>query len=153
MLLSVHPRHATSILGGGKTVELRRQRVAVPAGTSMVLYATSPTKAIIGTVTITDIHIDTPRRVWTQYRRRTGITRSEYDSYMAGAAQASAIVLASPRQIATPIPLSFLRSSGSFQPPQSYRYIGPKELWELVAGHASADELMSHLGATVILAR
>ncbi|WP_272923784.1 hypothetical protein [Streptomyces sp. SID3343] len=29
----------------------------------------------------------------------------------------------------------------------------PKELWELVAGHASVDEPMTHLGVTGVVAR
>ncbi|WP_237302536.1 ASCH domain-containing protein [Streptomyces sp. S063] len=46
LLLSLHPRFATAILNGEKTVELRRQRVAVPPGTPVIIYATSPTMAL-----------------------------------------------------------------------------------------------------------
>lgn len=152
MLLSVHPRHAASILAGSKTVELRRQRVAVPAGTVMVLYATAPTKAIVGTALILGVHTDTPQRVWTRYRGKTGITRKEYDDYMLGSSRASAVLLTDAREIDKPIPLEFLRSHQKFQPPQSYRYIGIKELWDMVTDHASADELMACLSSAALTA-
>ena len=37
MLLSVHPRFANAILAGSKTVEVRRQRVAAPPGTPVLI--------------------------------------------------------------------------------------------------------------------
>lgn len=149
LLLSLHPRFATAILDGSKTVELRRQRVAVPAGTPVVLYATSPVMALLGTARISQVDTAPPLTLWRQHRTRCGIDRSEYDSYMHGALQASALLLISPHALSQPVPLAHLRTSGTFHPPQSYRYVTTRELGELVGRHAAADELLAQLRTAV----
>ncbi|KOG90187.1 hypothetical protein ADK38_10105 [Streptomyces varsoviensis] len=123
MLLSVHPRFATAILAGSKTVEVRRQRVAAPRGTTVVLYATSPTMALVGLARIAAVSVGSPREVWRAHRSRTGISRGEFDAYMSGATQASGLTLEAPQPFDEPVPLSALRAAGTFHPPQSYRYL------------------------------
>ncbi|GAA2357091.1 ASCH domain-containing protein [Streptomyces carpaticus] len=128
MLLSVHPRFATAILAGSKTVEVRRQRVAAPPGTPVLLYATAPTMALVGMARIASIHVGSPREVWWEHRARTGISRREYDAYMVGATRASGLTLEDPVPFDEPVPLSALRSAGTFHPPQSYRYLRSADL-------------------------
>ncbi|MFE2295639.1 ASCH domain-containing protein [Streptomyces sp. NPDC059452] len=132
MLLSVHPRFATAILAGTKTVEVRRQRVAAPPGTPVLLYATAPTMAIVGLARIASVRVASPREVWTASRTKAGISRREYDEYMSGAIQASGLSLEAPVAFQAPVPLSALRASGSFHPPQSYRYLTGEDLRKLV---------------------
>ncbi|GAB2583753.1 ASCH domain-containing protein [Streptomyces capparidis] len=133
MLLSVHPRFAAAILDGSKTVEVRRQRVAAPPGTPVVLYATAPTMALVGMARIAAVHVASPKEVWSAHRARTGITRREYDAYMSGAAQASGLTLEDPVSFVEPVPLSALRAAGAFRPPQSYRYMKSDDLRQLAA--------------------
>ncbi|MFC9534346.1 ASCH domain-containing protein [Streptomyces sp. NPDC056975] len=128
MLLSVHPRFATAILDGSKTVEVRRQRVAAPPGTPVLLYATAPTMALVGAARIASIRVASPREVWSAHRSQTGISRSEYDSYMSGATQASGLTLQDPVSFEIPVPLDALRTAGAFHPPQSYRYLKRDDL-------------------------
>lgn len=128
MLLSVHPRFATAILAGSKTVEVRRQRVAAPPGTAVFLYATAPTMAIVGMARIAAVHVASPREVWSASRSRTGITRREYDAYMSGATQASGLTLEAPVTFDAPVSLDALRAEGTFHPPQSYRYLKIEDL-------------------------
>lgn len=71
MLLSVHPRFATAILAGTKTVEVRRQRVAAPSGIPVLLYATAPTMAIVGMARIASVQVASPARFgWPAARAR-----------------------------------------------------------------------------------
>lgn len=128
MLLSVHPRFATAILAGSKTVEVRRQRVAAPPGTPVLLYATAPTMALVGMVRIASVHVGSPKEVWSAHRAQTGITQREYDAYMDGATQASGLTLEDPVPFDEPVPLSALRAAGAFHPPQSYRYLRSADL-------------------------
>ncbi|MDJ0466854.1 ASCH domain-containing protein [Streptomyces sp. H27-C3] len=139
MLLSVHPRFATAILAGDKTVEVRRQRVAAPPGTAVLLYATAPTKAIVGMARIASVHVATPTEVWSASRNRAGISRREYDTYMDGAVQASGLTLEAPITFGTPVPLTALRAAGAFHPPQSYRYLRPEDLRRMTAAATSTD--------------
>ncbi|MGX1950799.1 ASCH domain-containing protein [Streptomyces anulatus] len=132
MLLSVHPRFATAILAGTKTVEVRRQRVAAPPGTPVLLYATAPTMAIVGLARIASVQVASPREIWSASRTAAGISRREYDAYMSGALQASGLSLEAPVAFESPVPLAALRASGPFHPPQSYRYLTGEDLRKMV---------------------
>lgn len=143
MLLSVHPRFATAILAGSKTVEVRRQRVAAPPGTPVLLYATAPTMALVGMAHIAAVQVGTPRQVWSAARARTGISRREYDQYMSGATQASGITLKEPVTFDEPVPLAALRAAGTFHPPQSYRYLKAEDLRQVTAAAPVADAALS----------
>ncbi|MFF7717661.1 hypothetical protein [Streptomyces sp. NPDC007988] len=145
LLLSLHPRFATAILNGDKTVELRRQRVAVPPGTPVVIYATSPVMALTGAARLVSVDTAEPGQIWRRHRTACGITRAEYTAYMDGASHASALLLCSPRPLSSPVPLDHLRATGAFHPPQSYRYLTPQLLKQLVAGHDTSDELLGWL--------
>ncbi|WP_327738249.1 ASCH domain-containing protein [Streptomyces nojiriensis] len=142
MLLSVHPRFATAILAGTKTVEVRRQRVAAPPGTPVLLYATAPTMAIVGMARIASVQVASPREVWTASRTSTGISRREYDDYMSGATRASGLSLEEPVAFEEPVPLAALRASGSFHPPQSYRYLTGEDLRKLAAATLLKSEAL-----------
>ncbi|MEU2559569.1 ASCH domain-containing protein [Streptomyces longispororuber] len=147
MLLSVHPRFATAILAGSKTVEVRRQRVAAPPGTPVLLYATAPTMALVGMARIAAVHVASPKDVWSAHRTQTGITRREYDAYMSGATQASGLTLEAPVSFEQPVPLSALRAAGTFHPPQSYRYMKSDDLRQVaVAGPVAGIALREALG-------
>ncbi|MGW7647129.1 ASCH domain-containing protein [Streptomyces bobili] len=146
LLLSLHPRFATAILTGAKTVELRRQRVAVPPGTPVIIYATSPAMALTGTARLTGVETATPAQIWRRHRSACGISKAEYTAYMDGATQASALLLDSPRPLTATVPLAHLRHNGAFHPPQSYRYLALHTLRTLIDGHSAATELLSHLG-------
>ncbi|MFI6444891.1 ASCH domain-containing protein [Kitasatospora sp. NPDC050543] len=152
LLLSVHPRFATAILAGSKTVEVRRQRVAVPPGTPVVLYATAPTMALVGMARVAAVQVGTPREVWSASRSRTGITRREYDEYMSGAAQASGLTLEEPVTFEEPVPLSALRSAGAFHPPQSYRYVAGDALRQMAEASAATNTALLGMLSTPALA-
>ncbi|MFK4106146.1 ASCH domain-containing protein [Streptomyces sp. NPDC019531] len=145
LLLSLHPRFATAILTGAKTVELRRQRVAVPPGTLVIIYATSPVMALTGTARLTGVDTAAPGQIWRRHRTNCGISKAEYTAYMNGADHASALLLDTPRPLSSPVPLDHLRTTSAFHPPQSYRYLTTEVLQQLVAGHDAADELLGQL--------
>ena len=139
LLMSVRPRFAEAILNGTKTVELRRTRVSASLGTRIVLYATAPTMAVVGVVTLEDRDTDRPAIIWRRYRQHLALERHEFDSYLAGTALATALTLSSPQWLEQPHPLAYLRGESVFNPPQSYRYIAPgdpyllRELGRVVA--------------------
>ncbi|MGW5659855.1 ASCH domain-containing protein [Streptomyces sp. NPDC003758] len=142
LLMSLHPRYATAILDGRKSVELRRQRVAVPPGTKVILYATSPVMALVGTATVTAVQVGTPSEIWKTHKKHGAISRRDYLAYMEGAEQASALLLDAARRFSDPVPLAHLRAGGSFHPPQSYRYVDPDTLRGWVQGHPTAEEVL-----------
>ncbi|MEV6742434.1 ASCH domain-containing protein [Streptomyces sp. NPDC051104] len=145
IVLSLHPQYASAILNGDKTVELRRQRVAVPAGTPVIIYATSPVMALTGTARLTAVDSAPPAQLWRRHKAACGLSKAEYTRYMDGATQASALLLDHPRPLSSTVPLAHLRATSAFHPPQSYRYLTQEALRELVSGHEAAGELLDRL--------
>lgn len=138
IVLSLRPRFADAILNGSKTAELRRQRVNAPPGTPVILYSSSPVMAVVGTARIAAIHTCSPDQAWQQYRRRLGLTRDEFDTYLDGSSIACVLELTAVQTLDSPLPLHQLRRTATFQPPQSYRYLSaddPAALRELSALH------------------
>jgi predicted transcriptional regulator len=140
LLLSLRPRFATAILDGSKTVELRRTRIAALPGTLLVLYASSPIMAVVGTAILLDRHTASPSTIWRTHRVALGLERGEFFEYLAGADQATAITIGNPQALPDPFTLAWLRDHAGFQPPQSYRYIAPSDpapLHNLAAAYVS----------------
>jgi len=94
LLLSVKPRFAESILNGTKTAEIRRQCPAVQPGTLVIIYATKPVGAIVGTARISDISYGSPDEMWAHHHMHVGIEKGEFDTYLAGASVAYVLLLA-----------------------------------------------------------
>lgn len=138
VLLSVRPRFADALLKGTKTVEVRRRAVRLDAGAVCLLYASSPTRALTGALTLAGIDHGTPDELWRRHGPRTALTRDEYDDYLDGRSTACALVVAAYLAFHTPVPLAELRRrNDAFVPPQSYRFVNDGELRALLNGEAA----------------
>lgn len=136
LVLSLRPRFAESILNGTKTVELRRTRLSAPEGTCLILYASAPVMAVLGTAILAGRDTDTPEKIWRRHRRAVGLSRAEYEEYLAGARLATAVTVVSPQRLAMAYTLSALRNQAPFQPPQSFRFLSeedPAQLHDMAA--------------------
>ncbi|MFD9735734.1 hypothetical protein [Umezawaea sp. NPDC059074] len=127
LLLSLRPRFADAILDRSKTVELRRTRIAAPAGTQLILYSSTPVMAVVGVATLMDRDVDTPARIWRRYRTKMGLSRAEFDQYFEGADLATAVVVGNATRLVDAHTLAYLRSQTGFHPPQSFRYLSSKD--------------------------
>ncbi len=145
LLLSVRPRFAESIMDGSKVAEIRRQRPNIAAGTPVIIYATLPVAAVVGSARLGEVHRGRPDEMWSNYQGFMGVTRVEFDEYLAGAEAAHILMLADVQRLETPLALSRMREISNFRPPRSYRYIDRESLSVLVDGHPSEDVLLSLL--------
>lgn len=127
LLLSLRPRFAEAILSGVKTVELRRRPISAQPNTPIILYASSPTKAIVGTVRLRDVHALAPNDAWHAHQHSLGLTRCEFDAYLDGSPCAYLLLLHRICTLDRPLPLNDLRRDGPFQPPQSFRYVADSD--------------------------
>lgn len=124
VLLSVKPRFADAITSGTKTVELRRRGLDARPGATVVLYASAPTMAIVGTAQLCEVLSLPHPEAWRRFQDALGVSRKEFDAYLDGSATAVLLRLTCPQRLDRPITLQQLRSAaGSFWPPQSYRYV------------------------------
>jgi predicted transcriptional regulator len=145
LLLSVRPQFAESILEGSKTAEIRRQRPDVRPGTLVIIYATKPIGAIVGTARVSGLSQGSPGEIWEQHKAHVSITRKDFDSYLDGVATAYALLLERVQRLVPLLTLEEMRAATSFQPPQSYRYVTKSMLNNLVSGHPEGDSLLTML--------
>lgn len=136
LFISVKPRYADAILDGRKTVELRRTRPNLPDGSLIILYSSTPMRAVVGWAQLTGVREGTPVEIWDGYGDAAAITEVDYDAYFDGTDQAFAIELDDVVAAEQPIPLSTIRELG-IQPPQSWRYV-PAEVMLQIQASASA---------------
>ncbi len=133
IFLSVKPKYAERILNGGKTVELRRIRPAISKGDRIILYVSSPAKAVRAISTVDKVSSGDPSRLWREVGEEAGITRAEFYDYFERAKAAVAIHIKDVEELSKPIPLAILRELWpGFRPPQNYRYFSPDELSSLL---------------------
>jgi predicted transcriptional regulator len=122
LFISVKPRYADAILDGRKTVELRRTRPNLPNGSLVILYSSTPTRAVVGWAQLIGVREGTPIEIWDEYGTAADIEELDYEAYFDGTDQAFALELDEVVAAPQPIPLSVIRSIG-IQPPQSWRYV------------------------------
>ncbi|MEI2270239.1 ASCH domain-containing protein [Microbacterium sp. No. 7] len=123
VLLSVKPRFARAILEGRKTVEVRRRFPQIPTGTTVVLYSSSPERAVLGTVRLKRaIRVD-PNAVWETYSADIGIEEDALEDYLAGADSSTVLQVEAPESWSRPVSLGLLREIFGLEPPQSFRYL------------------------------
>lgn len=126
-LFSIHPLYAEAILGGGKTVEFRRQSPASDV-THIMIYATSPRQRVVGLCSVAWIEQMSPKRAWTKYRTVGGITKPAFDQYYEGAPAAYVIHLSDPILFPDPVRLSSV--DPLLRPPQSFVYLNEDQVAE-----------------------
>lgn len=126
-LISIKPQYATRILDGTKTIEIRKGAVCLDQGTKLWIYSTLPVGAIIACADVSNLIINHPNTIWSQYKSEIGVTYDDYKSYLNCARKASAIFLTNVQPLHSSLSLSKLRDIFDyFQPPQSYQWINTK---------------------------
>ena len=124
LLLSIRPEYAESIFGGIKRVELRRLRPKVSRGDWVLVYVSSPTKALVGTFEVEGVIEERPHVLWTIVGEDAGLSRKRFKQYFAGADFGYAIKVGRIRLFRKAHSLAQLRARiPGFHPPQSYRYL------------------------------
>lgn len=124
LLLSIHPEHAQSIFIGTKTVELRRVRPQISKGSQVLIYVSSPIKALAGGFEVEEVIEDKPEKLWDRVRRYAAITREQFDGYYTDAVTGYGIMIANVWVLDRAVPLEHLRKKlPGFQAPQGYRYL------------------------------
>lgn len=133
IIFSIHPEFADLIFDGVKTVELRRHMPRnLEKGACMVIYATSPTKCIVGTATVVGIVEHSIGALWKKIGKQSGITHAYFKEYFKDCDVGYGIMLSSASKFETPISLETLRRKVNFTPPQSYMY-GSEEFMKVIS--------------------
>jgi len=132
VLISIKPKYVDLIMAGKKRYELRRGGSTVQAGDTLLLYSTSPEKAVVATCDVKRTLSDTPSRIRRTVNSGAGIGEKEYAQYFKGASRATAFELGRIKSLSVRPSLKDLKKLwGNPKVPRSYRFLSDKEVCTL----------------------
>ena len=76
-LMSIKPQYSRRILSKEKSFELRRTAVKLKEGDRVVVYASSPVKAVVGVFLVAGVERGSPAALWDSYADEFGIDAME----------------------------------------------------------------------------
>jgi predicted transcriptional regulator len=124
LFISIKPEFASKIIGGSKTIELRKNKPRAKVGEIVLIYSTTPVKAVIGFGKIAEVIESTPEMIWNCYSEKLGIDILRYDEYYSNAPKAIGIKITEVQTLKTPVTLKDIKKIlPKFSPPQTYRYM------------------------------
>lgn len=124
-LISIRPCFVEKILSGEKRLEFRRSWAAEPVDV-LVIYSSSPTQKIVGTVNVAGITEGSPTALWKLAKKKGGgVTRQLIYDYFEGKKTGFAIEIADIFEFEYPVdPKKVFKG---FFAPQSFRYLDTKD--------------------------
>ncbi len=120
VLLSIKPEHADRILEGKKRFEYRR-RVFSQDVSSVVLYASTPIRKLVGEFQVGEILHDHPENLWKATAGEGGVSSEQFFDYFDGCERGYAIAVEGITKYDTPIDPSDVFIG--FRAPQSFSYV------------------------------
>lgn len=121
ILLSIKPQYADKIFAGSKRFEFRKAVHKNRNVKTVIVYATKPIGKIVGEFTVSDVHSDSPKRLWRKTKAASGISEGFFNEYFAGREIGFAIEVKNAKLYQTPLELTEVLPSG--WPPQSFVYL------------------------------
>ena len=123
LFLSVKPEFANKIINGDKTIELRKVKPKIKNDDIVIIYSTSPVKAVIAIGRIKGVFFDNPNIIWSKYKKHLGIDKQRYNEYYENKKIAVAIKLKEIKELDEFYELDKIKSENpTFHPPQSFMY-------------------------------
>src|SRR5512133_934761 len=93
ILLSIKPGYADLIALGLKRIEFRRRFPRPVTAARALFYASTPTRALTLTATITQVRRGHPAALWDAYAPLAGLSRRAFDAYFDHASIGVALLL------------------------------------------------------------
>lgn len=119
IIISIHPEYAEKILIGEKTYELMT-RLPQEKPERMIISATAPISAVVGTAEIVDM-LDQPHTdLWKRVRKSACVTIDDFHAYFRRSDNGKTFVLRKPMRFPSPVPIA---SYGLKKAPQSWQYL------------------------------
>lgn len=123
VFISIKEVYTNLIFEGSKKIELRKSKPNVSPGDYVIIYCTSPVKAIVGIATVQEVIVLSPERMWKLHSKKLGIKKSDYFDYYDNCGKAIGIILSEVQKLSYSICLTHIKEKlPSFTPPQTYKY-------------------------------
>ena len=148
--MAIHPEYAEAILQGRKHVEFRKRPLADDVRT-VVMYATSPVKRVVGEFNVQRNLYMTPGELWAAAGAVGAIDADAYSSYFARAEMAVGLVVDTPKRYPREVPLAALTPAPAV--PQSFCYLSDRQ-WAQIrhVGQADGPVLLARLASSITAA-
>jgi predicted transcriptional regulator len=122
IVLSIKPKFTNLILDGSKTIEMRTKiGKKFVSGASVIIYSSSPVKAIVATAKIHRIQHLTANEVNQNHLKKIHISREFFTQYMENRKNCYLIEFSDINKLKQPISLAELKKL-NFTAPQSFCY-------------------------------
>lgn len=131
LVMSIKPDYAGNIMNGSKRVEIRRKFDKKWTGHTISIYASAPTKALVGEARINNVLNGHPKRIWEEFGSLIGCSKEDFDKYSTGTEEIFAIVLDNMKPFRASVPLTQLSGllNKDLTPPQSYLTLQNNKSW------------------------
>jgi predicted transcriptional regulator len=133
ILLSIKPQYVSKIASGEKTYELRRQKPKIEPSSLAMVYASSPSKCLVGAFIVGKVLHGKPDYLWRKVGKFSGVTRDEFFRYYDGCKKGCAIGIERFWELDNQVELAQMRERANIEPPQSYRYLCSDQMIRLVS--------------------
>lgn len=121
VLLSIKPEFVELIFSGEKKFEYRKSIFKNPSISTIIVYASSPIKKVIGEFEIGEIIKNDKEKVWEETKEQAGISKGFFDEYFQKKQVANAIGIKRVKKYETP---KFLKKDFNIDfAPQSFMYV------------------------------
>ena len=120
VLLSIKPEYADRIFSGQKKYEFRRTIFKNQKVTHIVVYASSPTRKVVGEFEIVSIIHEDVRALWNETGSAGGISKHKFFDYFFNRGKGYAIEIGKARKYE---PSLSLEDEYGLAPPQSFAYL------------------------------
>lgn len=120
VLLSIKPIFAEQIFSGMKKYEFRRTIFKDQNVRTVVVYASSPIKQVIGEFEVEEVICAKIPTLWRRTYRNAGLSKQEFCQYFTGKDKGYAIKIRKTRKYKKPLSLS---RDLKVAPPQSFVYL------------------------------
>ena len=120
VLLSIKPEYVERIFSGQKKFEYRRTIFRDPNVTSVVVYASSPVRLVVGEFEVNHVLQHSIKRLWKTTKEFAGISEENFFQYFWGKETGYAISIGRTRHYRRPL---LLAKEFGIAPPQSFAYL------------------------------
>lgn len=119
ILLSINPEYVKRILAGSKKYEFRKTKCKEKVD-RIIIYCTAPVKQVVAEADIDMILEDTPTKIWSKTKNKSGVTEEFFFKYYEGKDKAIAYKLSNLNIFEKP---KSLQDYGVSAAPQSFVYV------------------------------
>ncbi|MHA1648506.1 MAG: hypothetical protein ACTSVU_09675 [Promethearchaeota archaeon] len=141
VILSIKPKYIEKMRLGIKKYEFRKNNFQLnPKSSFALIYSTSPVNKIIGSFKISEVIRDSPKNLWINLRKSSGINEKDFFSYFFSCETGTALKITELKFFEKKI--DPFKEIENFNPPQSFHYLNEREFSALkkILNYKNVDE-------------